>query len=329
MEAALGAVRAEAGKIDQAMREDLDRLRPVMDGRLMEVLDYGLFNGGKRVRPLLVTFASRLCGNKDQQVYRLGCAFEYLHAATLFHDDIIDNSATRRGKESVFKKFGMTAAILAGDFLHALAMATVGELAGREGLRIFSNATIGMVDGEFLQLRNAEKSNISEDDYNNAIMGKTGLLIAAACEIGALYGRGSARQIEAMRDYGVYLGRAFQIVDDLLDYLGDPARTGKTTGNDLAEGKYTLPLIIALNAAQDNDRNRLRAILADPSSRTRNFSEVRTIIGNYQGFALARSRAEMAVTNAVRALSLFPSEDTQHERSVLEGLAAYVLARDK
>lgn len=329
MESVLGVLRAEAAKIDQYMQEDLARLEKEMDEKLLEVLRYGLFNGGKRVRPLLVTFASRLCGTADPEVYRLGCAFEYLHAATLFHDDIIDNSETRRGKPSVFKKFGITAAILAGDFLHALAMATVGELAGAAGLKVFCNATTGMVDGEFMQLRNASKHSLSEQEYHEVIMGKTGLLIAAACEIGAMYGHGSSRQVQALREYGIHLGCAFQVVDDLLDYLGDHAKTGKTTGNDLAEGKITLPLILAMNAAGGGDRAQLMAMLQDPAGRHRHFPEVCAIIEKYHGFAGARGRAESAVANALRALDLFTHPDTARERTVLEGLAGYVLAREK
>ena len=136
-ESILVAVKREAEKIDHSMRTDLARLTPDMDDLLVEVLNYGLFNGGKRIRPLLVVVASRLCGRNDDDAYRLGVAFEYLHAATLFHDDIIDQSATRRGKQSVYQKFGTIAAILAGDFLHALAMATVGKFSGQAGLGYF------------------------------------------------------------------------------------------------------------------------------------------------------------------------------------------------
>lgn len=329
LDTALAGLRAEAAIIDRSMLEELARLEPAMEPRLLEVLHYGLFNGGKRVRPLLAIFASRLCGSTDRRIYRLGCAFEYLHAATLFHDDIIDNSATRRGKPSVFKKFGTTEAILAGDFLHALAMATVGELAGVEGLRIFCNATTGMVDGEFMQLRNAERHTLSEVDYNHAIMGKTGLLIAAACEIGGIFGHGSTAQVAALREYGTCLGCAFQIVDDLLDYLGDSGKTGKAVGNDLAEGKITLPLILALQTAAEEDRARLLAILADKSARLGNFPEVCTIVAQYDGFTAARKRAEKAVADAVQSLALFDSPDVLPERTLLEGLASYVLTRQK
>ncbi|EKD33658.1 MAG: octaprenyl-diphosphate synthase [uncultured bacterium] len=329
MESALGALRAEAKKIDRYMREDLSGLEPGIDAKLLEVLNYGLFNGGKRIRPLLVVFASRLCGKSDDDVYRLGCAFEYLHAATLFHDDIIDNSDTRRGNDSVFKKFGIIPAILAGDFLHALAMARVGKYSGNKGLEVFCKATTGMVDGEFMQLRNAEKHNLSELDYHDAIMGKTGLLIAAACEVGAIYGGGTPQHVTALRDYGVHLGCAFQIVDDLLDYLGDPAKTGKTIGNDLAEGKITLPLILTMNVAEGSDQSRLLSILKDKSLRAQKFQDVCEIVNIYQGFQLARATAVAAVENAVGAITIFTDENVSRERAVLEGLAGYVLAREK
>ncbi len=192
IESILALIRAESEKIDTYMRADLALLNSDVDDLLLEVLDYGLFTGGKRIRPLLVVLASRLCGNNDDDAYRLGVAFEYLHAATLFHDDIIDKSDTRRGKHSVYRKFGAIAAILAGDFLHAQSMSTIGKFSGQAGLEVFCKATTGMVDGEFMQLRNAQNHKLSELDYYDAIMGKTGLLIAAACEIGAIFGGGDA-----------------------------------------------------------------------------------------------------------------------------------------
>ncbi len=227
------------------------------------------------------------------------------------------------------KKFGIVAAILAGDFLHALSMATVGRLAGDRGLAVFCHATTGMVDGEFMQLRNATKHNLSELDYYNAIMMKTGLLIAAACEVGAIYGGGTAAQAKALRDYGVNLGCAYQIVDDLLDYLGDPARTGKAVGNDLLEGKITLPLIIALGNAEAADRARLLHLLDSKTARAGSVGEVTAIIERYGGFAAARHQATTAIDNALTALQGFPGESVVYERNVLTGLARYVLARDK
>ena len=328
-ESLLSAVKREADKIDMFMRADIARLKSNVDDLLLEVLEYGLFNGGKRIRPLLVVLASRLCGKMDDDAYRLGAAFEYLHAATLFHDDIIDRSETRRGKQSVYRKFGTIAAILAGDFLHAQAMATVGTFSGQAGLNIFCKATTGMVDGEFMQLRNAEKHNLSELDYYEAIMGKTGLLIAAACEVGACYGGGDQSRVKALREYGVHLGCAYQIIDDLLDYQGDPGKTGKAVGNDLAEGKMTLPLILTINMAKNQDRLRLMDILSDSSKRALCVEEVCQIISKYGGFTGARKRAEDSVETAIEWLAIFTEKSGSFECYVLEGLARYVLARQK
>ena len=328
-ETLLIAVKAEAEKINAFMRADIAQLQSHADDLLLEVLDYGLFNGGKRIRPLLVVLASRLCGKNDDEAYKLGVAFEYLHAATLFHDDIIDKSEIRRGKQSVYRKFGTIAAILAGDFLHARAMAMVGKFSGQIGLEIFCKATTGMVDGEFMQLRNAAKHNLSELDYYDAIMGKTGLLIAAACEVGAVFGGGDESTVKALRDYGVQLGCAYQIIDDLLDYQGDPQKTGKAVGNDLAEGKMTLPLILAINKAKNVDRTRLMDILGDNALRSLCVDEVCSIIAKYDCFIEARRRAEDAVDNASIMIRSVSGENLCFERNILEGLARYMLIREK
>jgi len=325
----LAAIKKEAAQIENQMHLDLTELRPVIDDLLAEILDYGLFNGGKRIRPLLVVAASRLCGASDKKVYRLACAFEYLHAATLFHDDIIDNSDTRRGSSTVNRKFGTVEAILAGDFLHAYAMSAVGRFSGKEGLQVFCEATAGMVDGEFMQLRHRENHTLTELDYHDVIMGKTGLLISAACVIGAMYGGGTKEQILAIQTYGENLGCAFQIIDDLLDYQGDSAKTGKAVGNDLVEGRMTLPIILTLNKAADTDKKYILGILADGDKRKESVGEICQLIEKYNGFTLAREKAEAAVATACTALQIFSTKGTPFERELLEGLANYVLTREK
>jgi len=329
--ALMAQVKDEAGKIDSSMREDLAAIEPPVDSLLNEVLEYGLFNGGKRIRPLLAILSSRLCrGGKGDGGYRVGIAFEYLHAATLFHDDIIDRSETRRGHPSIYRKFGTVGAILAGDFLHAHSMSIIGEMTGTDGLCSFCKATKGMVDGEFMQLRNARNHNLSELDYYNAIMGKTGLLIASACEVGGIYGGGEERQITALRKYGENLGCAFQIVDDLLDYQGDTEKIGKAIGNDLAEGKMTLPLILAIEKCDRKHKERLLAILGNEELRANSYDEVYGIIDRYDGFTDARKQAQEAVGNAVDELQVFSAKGgVETEKVLLETLAQYVLHREK
>jgi octaprenyl-diphosphate synthase len=332
----MGAIAPEVAKIEKTMRQDLQEATAGADPLLSEVLDYGIFNGGKRLRPLLVVLAAHLCGLREEterkgekNIYELAIAFEYLHGATLFHDDVIDRADMRRGKPSVNKEFGTVAAILGGDFLHSRSMFLVGELGGIAALKIFCQATNAMVDGEFLQLRNAQNYNLSEDDYFAAVKGKTALLIAATCEIGALFGGGTASEQRALAEYGISLGSAFQIVDDLLDYQGDAVETGKVVGNDFQEGKMTLPLILALGAANSEDKERLLFLIESESERQDGFSEAYGLIEKYDGFGLSRKRAESIVADAVIGLEIFSGEESQLVLGILNALAQYVLARKK
>ena len=322
-------IAREAGEINKVMQDDIDRLSSSLDPLLAEILDYGLFGGGKRVRPLLTVLSARLSGRDDVELYHLACAFEYLHVATLFHDDVIDHAESRRGKMSVNKRYGSIGAILAGDFLHAHSMAIVGKYVGSRGLEVFSEATRGMVDGEFVQLRNGNNFNQSEEDYFTVVMGKTALLIGAACQIGAIFGGADQQKQSVLRTYGINLGCAFQIVDDLLDYLGDQSVTGKAVGNDLKEGKMTLPLIIALKNAPADGKSRLLTLLKHERESADTFAKVVSIIEKYDGFGNARKKAETIIAQALEPLGLFTGEGHEKSLSILEELSAYVLMRDK
>jgi octaprenyl-diphosphate synthase len=330
-------IAPDVAAIEQAMQTDVAGLVSDTAILLTDILRYGLFNGGKRIRPLLAVLCYRLGGGKKTgaagddatEIYRLAIAFEYLHCATLFHDDVIDQASTRRGRPAVNVTFGETAAILAGDFLHARSMLLVGRGGGMQALEIFCEATSAMVDGEFRQLHNANCYNLGQEDYFAVIMGKTARLIGAACEIGALVAGAGMELREALRDYGLRLGCAFQIIDDLLDYLGDAAVTGKSVGNDFVEGKMTLPLIIAMKGATDHDRERMLHMLASAEERKNGFAEASAFIARYDGFALARHQAEAMIAEALSQLRVFTREEVTRERAVLEALAAYVLQRRK
>lgn len=319
--------RESAARIDQVMRQDLEM---VHEPHLAKVLEYVLFNGGKRIRPQLTVLTWRLAGRGqvgNAEALWLALAFEYLHVASLVHDDVIDHSELRRGKPTAQAAFGLGPAILAGDFLHSRALSLAGEAAGRQGVELLSGAITAMVEAEFLQAQLAVVGNSSRAEYFQVTAGKTGALIAAACEAGILLAGGSPIHRAAGRVYGENLGLAFQIVDDLLDYLGDPDRTGKAVGNDLVEGKLTLPLLHALDLAEVADLGRLREILAaGPEARRECFAEVKELIARYGGFAAARGKAEELLETGVLALAAFPAGP---EQELLSGLAAYVLTRDK
>ena len=319
----------EAAKIDEVMRQDIDGLASTFDPLLIDILNYGLFSGGKRLRPFLTTSAGRFSGCQDEGLYHLATSFEYLHAATLIHDDVIDKAAERRGSASVVERFGLAEAILAGDFLHAHSMQLVSRFGGPKALAIFCQATAAMVDGEYRQLRNAENLDQSEIDYFTVVKGKTALLIGAACEIGGLYGGGDEDICSGLRNFGIHLGCGFQIIDDLLDYRGDSEKTGKATGNDLAEGKMTLPVIYALQRANEEDRHTLLSILADPQERGQSLAQVSDLIERHQGFSEARKKAEEMIDQAMAALPALENQGSLNERAVLEQLCTYVLNRDK
>lgn len=320
----LTALKSRAARIDQVMETDLASIESPL---LAEIIRHAIFQGGKRIRPLLCLQAAALAGSPPNDTARLAIAFEYLHAASLLHDDIIDHSDLRRGRPTANILWGEGPAILAGDYLHARAMALAGEVGGRRVLAVIGRATAAMVEGEFLQMRAAEESLVSEDDYFRVLEGKTAALIAAACEAGIMHNRGAAEQCAALRRYGANLGLAFQIVDDLLDYLGDPTATGKVVGNDFQEGKMTLPLLRALNQAEPDERRLLERLLAaGPDERKGRQEEARKIIEKSRGFADARARAETLINEACRCLDIFADSEA---KGLLLGLASYVLSRDK
>lgn len=321
------SIKGETGRIDQTMRQDLAGIEEAI---LAEIVDYAIFNGGKRIRPLLCVLAARLCGGSDQDVYRLAIALEYLHVASLLHDDVIDNADQRRGRPSVYRKWGMTQAILGGDYLHARSMYLVGRYGGDPCLDIISTVTAAMVEGEFLQLDNADNRNLSEDDYFAVVKGKTSLFIAAVCEMGAIFAAADSARIDALRYYGSCLGTAFQIIDDRLDYLGDESKTGKLTGNDFCEGKMTLPMIHGLANSESADRIFLLDLLGGDSRQRRNhIDRVGVILDQAGSFDYALGKAEELIGRGLAGLDIFRSGGDPQSLQMLIGLARYVLNRDK
>jgi len=306
------------------MRRDLE---VIDDPLLAEVISYAIFNGGKRIRPLLTVLAARLCGGEAlDDLYRLALTFEYLHAASLLHDDVIDHAEQRRGRRAANKVWTNTHVILAGDFLHSRAMWLAGTLGGERCLDKVCQAASAMVEAEFLQLRNVQNMEISEEHYFQVLKGKTAALIAAACETGAILAGSTPKMQDALALFGANLGLSFQIIDDLLDYHGDPARTGKAVGNDFQEGKMTLPLIYAMRQSSGT-RQALSVFLQDePAGRRGSFAKARDLIEAAGGFSYARQRAAGLIDEAMHGLNIFPAGPG---RDLLGALAGYVLERDK
>lgn len=334
----LALLQPDIEQINETMRSEISLCG---NARLQQILEYALFNGGKRIRPVLTVLAARLCAftrmpaglaEEDElkppvNLYRLAAVFEFLHGASLLHDDVIDNAGRRRGKPSANSVWDNTQVILAGDFLHARALTMAGTVGDHHTLSLIGSATAAMIQAEFLQMQAVEERNLSEENYFAVLRGKTGCLISAACEVGAYFAQSGEEHQKALRSYGDALGLAFQVVDDLLDYQGDPGKTGKAVGNDFVEGKMTLPLIHALQNSNQQDFDHIMGLLGENDAvRAAKISEVYGFIEQYGGFTYARQGAEALVEAANEALTVFP--DCQ-SRNILAGLANYVLTRQK
>lgn len=337
-ETLLTHLQPEIERVNTTMVEEFSSIRSTL---LAEVVHYGVMSGGKRIRPLLTILAGRLVAftrmpdsiAKEEDIqppdnlYRLASIFEFLHAASLLHDDVIDHSDTRRGQKTANRVWDETTAVLAGDYLHTKAMTMAGTIGGEDILAIIGNATEAMIDAEFLQMQTVSDFNLSEENYFDILRGKTGALIGSACEVGALFAEASPEQCQAIRTFGDALGLAFQMVDDLLDYQGDSNQTGKAVGNDFSEGKMTLPLIHALSNCEDKDRRLINDLLsATPEIRMKNTGKVIEIMTNTGSFEYTREGADTLIEAALESLDTFKDSVA---KDTLRGVALYVLSRDK
>ena len=261
-------------QIDQLIYEQLESNIP-----LIRTITHHIINsGGKRLRPLLLLLSARSLGYTGDEHIELAAVVEFIHTATLLHDDVVDASSLRRGKKTAHEIWGNQASVLVGDFLYSRAFEILAKRSNIPAMKLLSKATNTIAEGEVMQLVNIGDTNINADTYFTIIYHKTAALFSAAAEIGAILSTEHNNQTTrlALADYGKYLGLAFQVVDDILDYDGDPNVTGKNLGDDLAEGKLTLPLIYALQHASPDLRHELRTIIEEASDR--NLKTVQHII---------------------------------------------------
>ncbi len=291
-----------------------------------QVSSHILFSGGKRLRPLLTVCAARLCDYSNDDIYDLSAVPEYLHAASLLHDDVVDAGEMRRGKTPAYKIWGNSAAVLVGDFLYARAI----ELASRfEDVRIareISKTVALMSEGEIIQLLHAKVPSFDEKTYFDVIFRKTAALISTSCKIGALMANGSMDEIEALSNYGLFIGQAFQMVDDVLDYTADTSEFGKVIGTDLAEGKLTLPIVVALDRASKPDRDKLMTLLCQGYASTTDFKWVKELLMETGGLRYTIKKAKKLIDQACDSLSIFPDSKI---KTNMKMLAQYVLERKK
>jgi len=316
----LGSVRQDLEDIEVALTENLQPHLPLVS----QVAKYIMFGGGKRIRPLLTVLSARLCGYKGDYDKTLSVVFEYLHAATLLHDDVVDDADVRRGNPVAHSIWGTPATVLVGDFLLARSIAIAAETDSVPIVDVLAHTTAQMSEGEIHQLLHRGDLAINETDYMEVIGRKTAVLIQSACRVGALLAGAPTEQVESLSEYGYSLGISFQMADDLLDYTADTAVLGKPIGTDLKEGKLTLPIICALQRATQEDRSRMEIIVRDTDVTEKDFKTVVELIMQYGGIEYTRERAQEHIDQAKKSLNIFEPSQT---RTLLEQLADYVLVR--
>jgi octaprenyl-diphosphate synthase len=262
--------------------------------------------GGKRLRPVLTLAASRLCGYTGTRHVALAACVEFIHTATLLHDDVVDRSELRRGLASANAVWGNKTSVLVGDFLFARSFELMVEDGSLEVLAILSHASSVIAEGEVAQLVTANDTETGETAYMDVIKAKTAQLFAAACQIGAIVADRPAVEKEALESYGMNLGIAFQLIDDVLDYSAKQAKLGKTVGDDFREGKITLPVILAFRRGSEAERAFWRRTLEDLNQKETDFDKAVGLMGRYQSLEDTVERARHYGAIARDALGIFP-----------------------
>ena len=272
--------------------------------------------GGKRLRPILTLASAKLCGYQGTRQRKLAASVEFIHTATLLHDDVVDASDLRRGGPSANALFGNQASVLVGDFLFSRSFQLMVEDGSIDVLRILSTASAVIAEGEVLQLTTTNDSATSEQAYLEVVRAKTAELFAAACRLGAVVAARPAAEEEALRTFGLNLGIAFQIVDDVLDYSAAQERLGKTVGDDFREGKVTLPVILAVNRGNEAERAFWHRTLDEQTQRDGDFAHAQDLLRHHNALRDAVDRARHYGAIARDALGLFP--ETPAKRALLD-----------
>jgi octaprenyl-diphosphate synthase len=309
-------------RVEARFQEHLSSDVPLIN----QVGQYVLSSGGKRFRPMLLLLAAKLCEYEGQHHVELAGVVEFIHTATLLHDDVVDSAELRRGNRSANTVWGNQTSVLVGDFLFAKTFSIMVGCGNLEVLRLLADTTTRMAEGEVQQLLNTCDLEVDEERYLDVIRSKTAILIAAACEVGAVLADASAEQVLAMREFGLEIGIAFQLMDDALDYVAEQKDFGKEKGHDLAEGKMTLPLIHALTQVDARQHEEVARIIEEEELSAADLEYVCELIAMNDGIEYTRKKAAERIDIAKQYLQIFPPSTA---REALEILADYVVARNK
>jgi len=316
----LAAVEDDLNEIEKALA---DNLNPYLD-LVSEVAGHLLFSGGKRLRPLLMVLSARICGYTGNYEKTFSTALEYLHTATLLHDDLVDEATLRRGKPVANAAWGNSIAVLVGDYLLARALSISAGTGRLKVIQVLAKLTENMSQGEVHQLMRKGDINLAEEEYLEVIRRKTAMLFEAACRVSAMLADAPVEKENALAEYGYNLGIAFQMADDLFDYTLTTSDFGKEVGADLREGKLTLPVIYALHQATSDDRDLMIKIIQDRDFSAEDFKTLTGLLDKHGGLAYTEKAAAAYIGNSKNALSIFEPSQT---KDILLDLADYALAR--
>jgi len=317
----LDLAASDLAEIEIALKDNLKTYLEIVS----KAAGHILFSGGKRFRPLLMILSAKICGYKGTYDKTFSVIFEYLHAATLLHDDIVDEASLRRGKPVANSIYGSATAVLVGDFLLARSLSIAANTGRIEVIKAIGDVTEDMSQGEIHQLIKKGSLDLTEKEYLEVIRRKTASLMQGACLTGALIADAQEKEKDALSNFGLNLGFAFQMADDLLDYTSDTDVLGKTIGADLREGKMTLPLIYALKNAEPDDRIKMEAVISDTNFSNSDFNTLKMLLDTYGGIQYTTKLAAEHVQKAKDAISVFsPSQN----RDLLSMLADYTISRD-
>ncbi len=291
-----------------------------------QITNYIISAGGKRLRPVLLLLMSGALGYTQQQKYQLAAVVEFIHTATLLHDDVVDESTLRRGRPTANESFGNSASVLVGDFLYSRAFQMMVECGSMRVMSILAEATNVIAEGEVLQLMNMHDATLDEAGYLRVIRSKTAKLFEASSRLAAILAGSDAQTEHACATYGQALGTAFQVIDDALDYGGDVTRMGKNLGDDLREGKVTLPLIIAMQRASSADAALIRQAIEQPDADRlqHQLQSIMAVINSTQALQATHCAAELESQRAIAALQPLP--DSVYKQALLK-LAEQSIAR--
>jgi len=316
-------------EIQALMKSDLEMTDDILINRLnsnVELINqmshYIINSGGKRIRPLLLLLCARATSYSGKDHHAMAVVIELIHTATLLHDDVVDESATRRGQNTANELWGNAPSVLVGDFLYSRAFEIMVEPNSMEIMRVLSKATNQISEGEVLQLLNIRNAKVSRSEYFEVIEQKTACLFKAACQIAGILSESSEELITALGSFGMHLGNAFQIIDDNLDYESDSSMIGKEIGDDLSEGKVTLPMIYALEQTTGKENKILTNAITEADAS--NIDNIVDILVNVNAFEFSRNVAKDESIKALNSLKVIPESNY---RSALKHLCELSLER--